>query len=226
MKRFLLLVVLGLFCAGCGGPLMFNPPASLNYTDHTKTMPMTVGIYIPPDIKAQKFNPCEKLMFGSTQCYTGDIGSILETNAVAAYSKGFSNVVVLSSPNDFNEVDAAVQIAYVSEELNTTLEGPVAYRSVTLTLEQKFLHPASLASASPVIYKSQTDCEAWKCRVDGVETGMEGYEVVLKQLFLPGFAFSGYGKALANIVNTAFCASLKEALENSVLDLKKSVATL
>lgn len=95
---------------------------------------MTVGIYIPPEIKAKKFEPCEKLMFGSTQCHTSDIGSVLETNALDAYGKGFTRVIALSSPDDFKGVDVAVKIAS-SEELKTTLDGPAAHRTVDLKLE-------------------------------------------------------------------------------------------
>lgn len=222
MKRVLLFIVLGLFLTGCGGPLTFNPPASLNYQNYPEIIPRTVGIYIPPEVQAKKFEQCEKLLFGSTQCYIADIGQVLETNAVAAYEKSFSKVVVLTSPTDFNGVDLAVQLAYASETLTTTLDGTTAYRTVDLVLEQKYLYPAALASAAPKTFNAQTQCKAWKCTIGGVEEGMDGSEVVLKQLFLPGFVFGGYGKALANVINTAFCASLKEALQDAVTDVKKT----
>ena len=226
MKRFVLFAVLGLFFTGCGGPLVFNPPANLNYQITSDKIPMTVGIYVPPEIKGKQFEPCEKLMFGSTQCYTGDIGAVLETNAVSAYSQVFSNVKALNSHDDFSGVDIGVELSYVSEELTTTLDGPVAYRTVALGLGHRYLYPESLASDSSKVYTAQTHCKAAKCSIGGVEEGMSGTEIVLKQLFLPGFAFSGYGKTLANIVNTAFCASLKDNLESSVLDTKKAAAGL
>lgn len=220
MKKCLIVLLL-VFLTGCGGPLKLNPPDSLNYSSHNKVSRLTVGIYIPPEMKVKKFDPCEKLIFGSTQCYTGEVGKILEKNAFDAYSKGFANVVILDSTENIRGVDVAVQISYKSYELKTRLEGPVAYRDVILKIEQKILYPKRRMTSK--YFSKETKCKAWKCRIGGKDKGMSGGEVVLKQLFLPGFAVSGYGKALANIVNTAFCASLRDALTESVYSLKRAV---
>lgn len=223
MRKLFILMILGLtvLLVGCGGPLKFNPPDSLIYPNHDNISNLTVGVYISPEMKMKKFEPCEKLIFGSTQCYTGDIGRVLESNVLAAYSKAFTKVVRIDSPDNIGDVDVAVEISYASENLKTTLDGVVAYRTVSLKINQRVFYPAKKINSK--FFGGETKCKAWKCKVGGVEKGMDGSEVVLKQLFLPGFAVGGYGKALANIVNTAFCASLRDAVERSAYDLKRNM---